>query len=256
MKTKILLSIPFFALLMSCGEGKTETYYDNDQVKERWSEAKNEKGETVKNGTFEAFDEKGNKRDSVNYVMGSREGVELKWYPDAKIRSRCSWLNNQYDGKCEEFGMNGKIQTLRTYTKGIPNGAEFIYNEKGVKIEEKFFKMGIQDSIYQRWNDEGLLKQISHYKEGKLDGEEKIWCDEEKYKDVIREQRNYVMGKRNGVETYYLCLNGELSGILNWKDEKMDGPYTYWEEDKKIVEVYKEGKCVRNCPKPPEGQPQ
>lgn len=257
MKSYLLLSLPLFALLASCGgESKTETYYENDQVKERWSESKNEKGETVKHGTFEAFDEKGNKRDSLNYVMGAREGVELKWYPDGTVRSRCTWLNNQYEGTCTEFNMRGEPQYIRNYSKGTLHGKEEIFNDKGKKIEEKFYKMGIQDSTYQRWNDEGLLKQVSNYKEGKLDGHEKIWCEEEKYKDVVREERDYIMGKRNGVETYYICLNGELSGILNWKDEKMHGTYTYWEEGKKIVETYKEGKCVKNCPKPPEPQPQ
>ena len=89
---------------------------------------------------------------------------------------------------------------------------------------------------------------------GKLNGEEKIWCDDDKHKDVVREQRTFVMGKREGVETYYLCLDGSLSSILTWKEDKMDGPYTYWEEGKKIVETYKEGKCVKKCPEVPKPQ--
>ena len=76
MKSKILFSLPLFALLASCGgDGKVETYYENDQVKERYFEAKDEKGEMVKNGLFEAFDEKGNKRDSGKWHKYGKGGL-------------------------------------------------------------------------------------------------------------------------------------------------------------------------------------
>jgi len=240
----------------ACNSGKMETYYDNDQVKERWTEVSNAQGVKVKQGLFEAFDEKGNKRDSVVYEQGKREGTEIKWAADGKKTFVSNWTNGQANGRFEEYAVNGKLIKVTTLKLGIPDGPEFSYNKQGVMIEEKHFKNGIQDSVYHRWNDKGEMKQQAFYMDGKLHGVQLDWCEEDKYRAVLRDSVNIVMGKRQGVEVYHLCLNGELSSILTWKDDHMDGAYTHWDEGKKIVEIYQDGKCIRNCPKAPVPPPQ
>ncbi|HSQ41401.1 MAG TPA: hypothetical protein VLM37_03885 [Fibrobacteraceae bacterium] len=254
---RFVLALPCAALfLQSCGSDATETYFDNGALKERWHETKNADGVLVKNGVYERFDEKGTRRDSTFYDMGKISGIRMTWDSQGKLETRSEWVSGKNNGTYQEWDGNGKLRHEIHFKQGIQDGSETTWNKKGIKIEEVFFKDGRKDSVYQRWNDEGLLKQISHYTLGKLNGEEKIWCEEEKYKDVIREQRTFVMGKREGLEVYYLCLDGSKSSMLTWKNDQMDGPYTYWEEGKKVVERYKEGKCVANCPKPPPPPPQ
>jgi len=252
--------LPLFGMcalaFQACDNGKTETYYENDQVKERYSEVTNAQGIAVKHGLFESFDEKGQKRDSVVFDQGKRQGTETKWNAEGKVLYVSNWKDGKSDGRFEEYAANGKLVKVTTFKAGIPNGAEITYNDQGIKIEEKYFKNGIQDSIYHRWNDKGDLKQEAFYTDGKINGVQRDWCEEDQFKNVLRDSVNIVMGKRQGVEVYHLCLNGELSSILTWKDDKMDGPYTYWDEGKKAVEVYKAGKCVKNCPKDPVPPPQ
>lgn len=254
MKLKLLYTVPAFALLMACGNGKVETKFDNGQIKESYTEVKDAKGELVKHGIFEAFDEKGQIRDSVNYVMGKREGLEVKYYDNGKKMYACTWQANVANGRNEEFNTDGKLIKVTTLKQGVPDGAEIDYTPAGVKLEEKYFKDGIQDSIHMRWNEKGDLKMSTTFKMGKRNGVEMQFCEEDKYKEVKRDSVQFVDGKRQGTEVYHICLNGELSSIMTWKDDKMDGPYTYWEENKKVVETYKMGVCTKNCPKPPAAQ--
>jgi antitoxin component YwqK of YwqJK toxin-antitoxin module len=239
------------ALVLQGCNGKEETKWDNGQVHEKWTEKKGPDGQMVKDGPWQSFDEKGAKRDSVTYVMGNREGAEVLWASDGKVESECNWTANQQSGKCTTYYPNGKIKLVATMKAGIIEGEQLAFNEQGVKTEQKFIKDGRLDSIFQSWSDKGVLKHIAHYNNGIQVGEEKVWCEDGPHASVMREQRTFVAGKREGIETYYLCLDGNISSILTWKADQMDGPYTYWEEGKKIVEKYKEGKCVANCPKVP-----
>jgi len=252
MNMKIL--IPMIALgalaLLACN-GKEETKWENGQIHEKWTEKKGPDGKMVKDGPWQSFDDKGAKRDSVTFVMGNREGLEVIWSSNGKKESECNWINNQQNGKCITYYPNEKIKQVATMKAGIIEGEQLSYNEQGVETEQKFVKDGRPDSIYQMWDDKGTLKRVAHFKNGIQDGEEKVWCEAGPHGDVVREQRTFVNGKREGVETYFLCIDGKISSILSWKNDQMDGPYTYWEEGKKKVEKYKEGKCVANCPKVP-----
>ncbi|NLB63431.1 MAG: hypothetical protein GX801_04910 [Fibrobacter sp.] len=251
----LLFTAVFF--LVSCGDGSEKSFHNNGNVKERWFEAKAENGKMVRHGSFERFDDKGNKRDSINYNMNQRHGIEISWHPNGEIAKKCNWTDGFLDGLCDEFTDQGqKVQSV-TWVKGKLHGPKLIWNREGVKTEEIHYKDGLQDSLYQRWNDKGVLKHSVTYLEGRKHGEEKMWCEEEQYADVIREQRIWEHGKREGIETYYVCIDGEISGILTWENDKMHGPYTYWEEGDQVTDFYEENekieektKRIKNKPKP------
>ena len=256
MNKQTIASILLVTALLTACSGKVETKHENGKTNERYTLVKGPDGEKVKNGVFERFDNKGTKRDSSNWEMGKQVGVQIQWDANGTMESQCGWAENKRDGKCMEYSGKGAIKKLTTYKLDIKNGPEIDYAPNGQKLEEVIWKMGKKDSTYQRWNEKGRPLQIAHFKDGKNDGPEKIWCEEEERKDVVKEDRTWVNGMRQGLETYYLCIDGKISSILHWKDDKMDGDYTYWEEGKKVVEKYKDGKCVGNCPKLPQPPPQ
>lgn len=241
-KTMLLALVSTPLLMMSCGDGAVETFYDNDQLKERWYEKELDEGTIVKDGPHEKWDNKGQKRDSIHYVMGKREGFELQWDRHGNKIKECGWSDDQKDGRCEELDPAGFIRKLETWKNGVKNGMFATWNAKKVMTEQSFYVDGKQDSTYQLWNDEGRLLHIQHYKNGLKNGEEKKWCLQEEKKDILAEQRTWINDKREGKEIYHLCLTGELSGILNWKEDKMHGQYISWDgEGKKVIEMFDMG---------------
>jgi antitoxin component YwqK of YwqJK toxin-antitoxin module len=233
-----------FALLLvmvtvySCGDGSVKTYYDGNIVNEHYFEKELENGTKVKHGLYKKFDPKGNLRDSVTYNMGKKHGTHVRYYENGVVSEKCTYVEGTPDGKCIEQDDQEQVRKLVEYANGVQHGVERTFNAKGTLLTEQFWKKGLKDSTLQEWDEKGVLKRVLHYKDGKKHGEEKSWCLAEDKAEVVAEHRTWEEDKRQGKETYYSCLDGKISSILNWTDDMMDGDFIYWENGKKIVEEF------------------
>ena len=157
-----------------------------------------------------------------------------------------------YDSLGNKFGEGNFI-------KGLPNGAWVYYYNNGAKmaafnylvphLEGWFFDgtgfpmYGIE-GLFNSFYENGNKKEVSIYKEGKLDGLRTFYYENGNKKEVS----NYTAGELDGVYNSFY-ENGNKEVISNYKSWKLNGLRTLYYENgnKKEVCIYKEGKLDGLC---------
>lgn len=104
---------------------------------------------------------------SVNYVF-SQNGVVKSYYPDRKIKSESSYLNDILDGPLVLYYENGKIKEEKSFSKGILNSWVREYYENGLLKKEYYVDSGVKNSDEKFYSDNGILVYIKSYQNGVL----------------------------------------------------------------------------------------
>lgn len=106
-------------------------------------------------------------------------------------------------GQSKRFYMNGKIEELRYFDKGVKIKTLTRWWENGQKQLQCSFKNGEYEGVLKEWNENGQLTKIMNYKNGYEDGSQKMFYDNGKIRN------NYVVknGKRIGLLGTKNCIN-------------------------------------------------
>ncbi len=89
------------------------------------------------------------------------------------------------------YDKNGVLEEEQNYFRGKLHGAVKMYYAKDKPRTEGYFKMGLQDSIYRAWHDNGKLREEGFYKNDKPIQEWKYFYNSgqlmlvEKYVDTV-----------------------------------------------------------------------
>ena len=138
-------------------------YYVNGTIKSR-GQYVNKK----KDGLWIYYNDVGNKISQENYQNGLLNGESIYYHLDGKVAEIYPYVNNEKHGGATVFYKSGDLNMKCFYVHGKKNGlAEFYYNSPSKQLESKgIYLLGVKDSIWNFYNEEGDLMQKIEYKNG------------------------------------------------------------------------------------------
>jgi antitoxin component YwqK of YwqJK toxin-antitoxin module len=139
------------------------------------------------------------------------------------------------------------VDDPETLDKIIAEAVEEDKLQKRGKEGEELFYAPNKQTPYTGWSksmyDDGQIKSLVQYKDGKVDG---LWI-EWFANGQKEEEANYKDGKLDGLVTGWYD-NGQKKYEVNFKDDKLDGLTTSWDEHglKSGEGNYKDGKLIED----------
>jgi protein TonB len=98
----------------------------------------------------------------------AQSGYVRTYYPNRKIKSRISYVDDVLDGTSYWFYDNGNLKEEKTYSNGKLHGWIIKYYESGLVREEISVREGIRDGLTRLYYENGALKEVRSYERGKL----------------------------------------------------------------------------------------
>jgi len=109
------------------------------------------------------------------YKEGKREGEHKDWWPTGELWRQCYYKEGKLKGEYKVLGRNGKICAQGYYKDDKEEGEYKEWYRCGADGQSNgqlriqcYYKEGKKDGEYKRWSAEGILKEHSLYKNGKL----------------------------------------------------------------------------------------
>jgi antitoxin component YwqK of YwqJK toxin-antitoxin module len=140
MKLTLLTLIVFFISINSFSQivrVENAKYFDKDH--------------NLYNGVYEEFYDNGNKKLEMHLLNGEQDSVTILYFE------------------------SGKINEIRSYSKGLMHGKWETYNQKGQKIAEAWYRRERKDGIWRIWDENGVLRYEMPYSNGEKTGTWKIF---------------------------------------------------------------------------------
>ena len=193
------------------GEKRSEvTFKEGKQVK-------GSRKEWNKEPTVEAKDkleggislEETESRDSLIYIKNSKTpftGKTYKVYSNGKIEEIKNFKNGKPNGRYRNWHMNGNIHMEGTLKNGISDGLITAWYENGNKRTEGTLKNGISDGLVTFWYKSGNKESESIYMDGKMHGLSVGWYENGKKKSEL----SWKEGKPVEGSQKFWNTNGEL----------------------------------------------
>lgn len=161
------------------------------------------------------------------------KGAYYKDYFNTTIEKHGQWLYYSEDGSLEEE---------RNYYRDFLHGKTELYYPNKQKKEEGYFNFDTQDSIYRKWNENGILLLEGYYYMGIPSGEWKEFYDDGTpksitlYEDTLEKLISFWIPDSvhsqtviKGTGTKYTIYNtGALKEWVNYKDSLKHGPSVDW----------------------------
>jgi len=225
-------------------EGKLLTeqpmVYDGKNVWYEYS-GKLEKQAFYKNGKLEG-------KESTYYYKGNGEKVEsYKHYKNGVLEGKA--VNREYSHLSIKNYVNGKLE-----------GKATVFNEKGLKVKESYYKNNLPDGNETVYNDNGKIRYIAHYTNGKEDNmityypNGRLESNQQFSADVNASTLSvwyYTNGKlrmrhqtKDGIRAEEIYFhNGKLSEKKRFVNNKQDGEFVayYDNGEKRESGFYKNG---------------
>src|SRR5690554_3709049 len=140
-------------------------------------------------------------------------------------------------GEWKYYSKDGNLEESRNYYKGQLHGQVMLYWPNKKKKQEGYFNLGIQDSIYREWSENGILlvegtykkdQKLGFWKSFYLDGKPKMI---EEYIDTTRYVQAFwgldsiqtvVDGNGEMIDRYF---DNNVKEVYHFKNGLPDGPF-------------------------------
>jgi antitoxin component YwqK of YwqJK toxin-antitoxin module len=169
-------------------------------------------------------------QDKINQLdeQGNRHGLWKGLHKDTnRPRYEGTFDHGKETGVFKYFDDTkaGTVIATRDFSKGDGSCYAIFYDQKGNKVSEGKLVNKITDGTWKYYHfQSSQLMTIENYKEGKLDGNRKVY-----YKDgTIAEDTNYKAGIKDGIaKTYsekgklideHIYKNGQFEGLASYYD--------------------------------------
>jgi antitoxin component YwqK of YwqJK toxin-antitoxin module len=139
-------------------DGLWKWYYDNGAIlrEEEYFQGR-------RDGTYTEYSETGNIIGQGQYSDGERNSG---W----KFKAGDNMEEGKYiiglkDGLWKSYYSDGKLRFKGNFVQGNPDGQQLFYYENGKLKEEQFYKMGIRQKIWKKFDEEGSPVLTITYKD-------------------------------------------------------------------------------------------
>lgn len=175
----------------------------------------------LKHGYFKYYDRKGNLLRTEKYVNDKLQEDALE---TAKLEVKRSYYRNK------------RLQSYKSYRKGVPDGMHIEYAEDGSTSSAVLYQTGIviarggsvddkgrRSGEWEEYYTSGERKAVGNYKNGKKDGKWVYYY----INGRIEQEGNYVMDKAEGMWYWYYPSEKLLreEGFVNGKEEGISKEY-------------------------------
>ncbi len=116
-------------ILFACNANKenaVKTFYKGGNIKEILVVT----NDSVRNGTYKGYYERGNIQEVSDYVDGKLNGIRKFFYEDGKVKGIENYQNDKMNGEFKYFFANGNIETLGFAKNGMVYGKAFNFFEQ------------------------------------------------------------------------------------------------------------------------------
>lgn len=245
--------------------GKWKLYHENGQIQNR---------RTYKNGKLTGkevnYHNNGKLESKGNYFAGNRNGQWVSYYKNGELKSKENYLKGVKEGVWSLYHENGKLKEIVPYKNNKIHGVWTIYNDEGIltgktqinngnfkELHKTFYHsngqisaIGNTDGIgnnYGEWKyyyENGSLKEINNYKDGKEDGKNIKY-----YKNgQLKFEGQHIEGDRYGKFIWYKEDGKIKEAIELQRDSKYEialGKWKYYDNGQlKSVELYRREELV------------
>jgi len=127
---------------------------------------------------------------------------------------------------------HSELENIKKIKYHRPNGGQ----ETNYKITKS-----IDNETKKEYWDNGQIKSVEYYKDGKRDGTFSYYFENGK----IRTEKTWKDGKLDGKDIWYF-ENGQIGWEENWKEGIPDGKFIYYYENgqKRYEKYYKNGELI------------
>lgn len=139
----------------------------------------------------------------TNYKNGKREGIDIGYYEDGKVRDKINYTSGS--GTLTEYNTDGKLEKKTSIKNWERNGPSITYNKDGLIQAVINYKNNKLDGPYILYRN-GKPSILFTYKDGVKEGKSESYWDDGKI--FIRSM--YKEGEKDGIETIY-SKNGTIS---------------------------------------------
>jgi antitoxin component YwqK of YwqJK toxin-antitoxin module len=139
----------------------------------------------------EYFYEDGTLRTVEQYQRGRLEGESLLYWPDGKLKRKCSFVKGVRHGLDEIWNEEGVLQDVGGYEMGKAVGLHRRFSKNGTLIEEIEYLEGTRFNLRQ-WDDRGELKVEAIWIDSMI-YREKAW---DRFQNVWIEKEGFWNGKK------------------------------------------------------------
>ncbi len=123
------------------------------------------------NGKFLLPYYNGNTVHELNYVNGTLDGPEKRYYSDGKLAKEGEYLLGSYEGTVKGYFENGNVKFMYNYEQGSCEGAGSSYYPNGNLEQTSNYYEDELDGERRFYYENGKLDIVSHYSEGDHEGE-------------------------------------------------------------------------------------
>jgi antitoxin component YwqK of YwqJK toxin-antitoxin module len=138
-------------------------------------------------GLWKWYYENGSILREEDYFQGQRDGQYTEYSPNGEIIAQGVYSDGEKNGEwttkagdCIEKGKyiiglkegewksnfsNGKLMFKGDFVQGNPDGSQYYYYEDGTVKEEQYFRMGIKQKTWKKFNEEGSPVLVITYKD-------------------------------------------------------------------------------------------
>lgn len=152
---------------------KVETRNADGVVTERFTRLK---GDTLRQGTYELFDDAGAPIERANYEAGLLDGLRYVYFADGAVQYEETHRAGRFEGPYRAYNPSGTVALEGQYVDDEATGIWTGYYEDGTKKEEVTFRENKENGPFREWYSNGAVKAEGEYRDGdKEDGELRLY---------------------------------------------------------------------------------
>jgi hypothetical protein len=152
-------------------------------------------------------------------VSVNKEVKVEKYYPDGKLESTGFMKNGKKTGIASLYYPNGKLKQQGQWANDQQEGVWSFYYEDGTILGKINFVNNFQNGLSVFYFPNGSIEQETQFKDGKPHGISKSY-----FRDInkVKEQSEWVSGKRNGILIVYDSLGTNFKKYLYREDKLIE----------------------------------
>ena len=219
-----------------------------------------QKGTKIREGHYESYHPNGQVAHSGTYVNGKINGPWKSFFPSGQLWKELTYVNDQEEGLAREWDSHGVLLYEHNYKDGDYAGTQKTFTEDGSPETEETWAGGKLNGVVHLWEDkvdsgtpnpsspkkERVLTRELWYKDGRLDGNLKVWWPNGNMKAEMAFQE----GRPNGLIRNY-DENGQLLQDGEYFKGAKNGKQHYYEKGKLVREEdWELDQCKKGCPVP------